>query len=221
MRSLLKSSLHILDPRRDSSVTKYRLIIATVVVLILSLVILGRLYFLQVMNYDRYSTLSAENRLGILPIPPIRGWIFDRNGSVLARNYPVYDLEIVPDKVPDIKTTVQDLADLIDLDDAEVSRFFQLLANRPSFESHLLKMNLSQEQAALVAVNQYRFTGVTLNANLRRFYPHDGLFAHAVGYVGRISEDDLQDLDRSSYSGTRYIGRLGICLLYTSDAADE
>mgnify|MGYP002841155279 CR=1 FL=1 len=210
MRSILKSSLYILDPRRDSSVTKYRLIIAASMVVILSLVVLGRLYFLQVMNYDRYSTLSSENRLGILPIPPIRGWIFDRNGSVLARNYPVYDLELVPDKVPDINSTIKEISNLIDLNDTEISRFLRGLENRPTFESHLLKMNLSHEQAALVAVNQHRFAGVTLTANLRRFYPYDGLFAHAIGYVSRISEGDLQDLDRSSYSGTRYIGRLGI-----------
>jgi penicillin-binding protein 2 len=210
MNLFLKTDVHILDPKRDSSITKHRLLLATILILFLTAVILGRLYFLQVVKHDRYRTLSVENRIGLLPVPPVRGRIFDRNGEILAENYPVYELEIVPDQTLDLERTVQELNDLISLSSTELDRFDRLLKMRPSFEPRLLKHSLSYEEASLIAVNQYRFPGVALRASLRRFYPFAGLASHAVGYVSRISEEDLRQIDRSAYRGTRYIGQVGI-----------
>ena len=127
--------VHILDPKRDSSITKQRLLLATMLVLVLTIVVLGRLYFLQVVKHDRYRTLSVENRIGLLPVPPVRGRIFDRNGEILAENYPVYELEVIPDQTQDLKRTVRELNDLISLSDAELNRFDHLLKTRPSFET--------------------------------------------------------------------------------------
>ena len=209
--------VHILDPKRDSSITKQRLLLATMLVLALTMVVLGRLYYLQVVKHDRYRTLSVENRIGLLPMPPVRGRIFDRNGEILAENYPVYELEVIPDQTQDLKRTVRELNDLISLSDAELDRFDRLLKTRPSFEPRLLKHSLSYEEASLIAVNQYRFPGVALRASLRRFYPYAGLTAHTVGYVARISEEDLRQIDRSAYRGTRYIGQLGIEARYEDE----
>ena len=103
----------------------------------------------------------------MLPVPPVRGRIFDRNGEILAENYPVYELEVVPDQTQDLKRTVRELNDLISLSDAELVRFDRLLTKRPSFEPRLLKHSLSYEEASLIAVNQYRFPGVALRASLR------------------------------------------------------
>ena len=129
MKSFLKMGVHILDPKRDSSITKQRLLLATMLVLVLTIVVLGRLYFLQVVKHDRYRTLSVENRIGLLPVPPVRGRIFDRNGEILAENYPVYELEVIPDQTQDLKRTVRELNDLISLSDAELNRFDHLLKN--------------------------------------------------------------------------------------------
>lgn len=213
--------VHVLDPKRDSSITKYRLVLATILVLILTMVVLGRLYFLQVVKHDRYRTLSVENRISLLPVPPVRGRVFDRNGEILAENYPVYELEIVPDQTENLERTVRELNDLIAFSDAELDNFSHLSKSRPSFEPRLLKHGLTYEEASLIAVNQYRFPGVSLRASLRRFYPYAELTAHAVGYVGRISEDDLRRINRSAYRGTRYIGRLGIEARYEDELLGE
>jgi penicillin-binding protein 2 len=210
MKSFLKLGVHILDPKRDSSITKQRLLFATMLVLVLTIVVLGRLYFLQVVKNDRYRTLSVENRIGLLPIPPVRGRIFDRNGEILAENYPAYELEVIPDQTQDLKRTLRELNDLVSLSVSELSRFDGLLKTRPGFEPRLLKHSLSYREASLIAVNQYRFPGVALRASLRRFYPYAGLTAHVVGYVSRISGEDLRKIDRAAYRGTRYIGQLGI-----------
>ena len=206
----MQLNLYILDPKRDSRITKFRLILATMLVLILTIVIVFRLYTLQVIDYDKYRTLSVENRVGLLPVPPVRGRIIDRNGKILSDNYPVYELEIVPDQVPNIDTTIRELKDIISLSVRDLDLFRRLLKERPSFEPRLLKHSLSLEEASIIAVNQYRFPGVALKASLRRIYPYAGLAAHAVGYVSRISAEDLRHIDASIYSGTRYIGKVGI-----------
>jgi len=165
---------------------------------------------LQVLNYDRYNTLSVENRVGLVPVPPVRGQIIDRNGAILADNYPVYELELIPDQIQDLERTLMELKDLISLSDRELTSFERLVRSRPSFEPLVLKNSLTLEEASIVSVNQYRFPGVALRANLRRTYPYSGLTSHVVGYVSRISEEDLRDIDRSAYRGTRYIGKVGI-----------
>ena len=210
MKSFLQLNLQVLNPRRDLSITRYRLILATLLVLILATVVLFRLYVLQVVNYDRYKTLSVENRVGLVPVPPVRGQIIDRNGKILADNYPVYELELVSDQIQDVDQTLRELEDLISFSDRELNTFRQQLHMRPSFEPLVLKHSLSLKEASIISVNQHRFPGVALRASLRRTYPYAGLAAHVVGYVSRISEEDIRNIDTSAYQGTRYIGKTGI-----------
>ena len=86
-------------------------------------------------KHDRYRTLSVENRIGLLPMPPVRGRIFDRNGEILAENYPVYELEVIPDQTQDLKRTVRELNDLISLSDAELDRFDRFVKNAPKLRT--------------------------------------------------------------------------------------
>ena len=136
-------------------------------------------------------------------MPPVRGQIIDRNGAILADNYPVYELELIPDQIQDLEQTIMELKDLISLSGRELTSFERLVRSRPSFEPLVPKHSLSLEEASIVSVNQYRFPGVALRATLRRTYPYSGLASHVVGYVSRISEEDLRDIDKSAYRGTR------------------
>lgn len=173
-------------------------------------ILVGRLVYLQVVAHEHYITLSDDNRIKILPLPPNRGLIFDRNGIILADNLPSYRLEITPEQIHDMPATLDELAKLIEIRDVDRKRFDRLLARTPAFKPIPLRFHLSDEEVARFAIDRHRFPGVDIVAGLSRHYPHGPLAAHAVGYVGRVDERDLQQIDASNYSGTTHIGKVGV-----------
>ena len=198
------------DYFRESRLFNSRLSIATVIVLLLTLALLARLVYLQVINYRHYATLSQENRIRPWPIPPVRGRILDRNGIVLAENLPVYTLEITPEQVEDMDELLQRLGELVQLHASDIRNFKKQLRKRPRFESLVLRTRLNDQEAARIAVNRSQLHGVELQARLQRYYPLGGLAVHAIGYVGRIDEQESSGIDRSAYRGTQHIGKLGV-----------
>jgi penicillin-binding protein 2 len=198
------------DYFRESRLFNLRLTVAAVLVLVLVLVLLLRLVYLQVVSHRYYATLSQTNRIKPLPIPPVRGLILDRNGVVLAQNLPVYTLEIIPEQVDDMDALLSELGGIVRLNDADQKNFRKQLRRRPRFENLLLRTHLTDEEAARVAVKRPFLDGVELHARLQRHYPLGGLAVHAVGYVGRINEQEMQHIDSSAYRGTNHIGKLGV-----------
>ncbi len=197
------------DYFRESRLFSSRLSVAVVVVLLLTLVLLARLVYLQIINYRYYATLSQENRIRPWPIPPVRGRILDRNGIVLAESQPVFTLEITPEQVDDIDGLLKRLGEIVRLEESDIRNFKKQLRKRPRFESLTLRTRLSDEEAARIAVNRSLLNGVELQARLQRTYPLGGLAVHALGYVSRIDERELNKIDRSAYRGTQHIGKLG------------
>ncbi len=177
---------------------------------VLLLILCSRLIYLQVLSHDHYQTLSEDNRVKLQPVPPNRGLIYDRNGILLAENLPSYRLEITPEQIDDMGATLDALATIIEIRDADRSRFEKLLRRKPGFESIPLMFNLSDSDVATFSVNRHRFPGVDITAGLARHYPHGELAVHALGYVGRIDEQALKDIDTSNYRGTTHIGKTGI-----------
>jgi len=169
-----------------------------------------RLAYLQVVGHLHYSTLAQGNRVKISPLPPTRGMIIDRNGDVLANNFPTYSLEVFLDRVPDIETTLAELKKLLNLSVDEIDRFNTLRRRHKGFEAIPLRIQLSEEEMALFSVRMPQFPGVEIQRRMLRTYPYGELTAHVVGYVGRISEAELQKLDPSVYSGTYHIGKSGV-----------
>jgi len=203
-------NIRIKDYVRETNLIQSRLVISSIIVALLCLVLLGRLYYLQIQQHSHYSTLSRENRISFVPIPPARGQIYDRKGRVIAENLPTYTLEVVPDNVPDMDAALDQIAQLIELSDTDIKRFNAALRARPGFEIRTLKSGLTEEEVARFAVNQHLINGFQINARLQRHYPFGPEMVHVVGYVGRISEADLERIDRNAYRGTDYIGKLGI-----------
>ncbi len=182
-----------------------------VFVVIASLLILGwRLFHLQIVSNEHYSTLSQENRVRVLPVPPLRGLIFDRNMNLLADNRPSYQIEITPVQVKDVDIVVAELGQFIELEEHHLKKFYEDLKRKQSFESIPLKININEHEVAKFAVNRHRFPGVEITARSNRFYPQAGISSHALGYVGRINVQEVQTLDKQRYSGTSHIGKLGI-----------
>ena len=143
-------------------------------------------------------------------VPPIRGLVFDRKGRVLAENLPAYQLELIPEQVADIDATLSRLAALELIETADIPRLMKLIAGSPRFKPVALRLRLNEEEIASFAVQRPRFPGVDFRPRLVRNYPHGESVAHAVGYVGAMSEQDLQSLDPTRYAGTGIAGKTGV-----------
>lgn len=185
------------------------LLVATMFILSLSLVL--RLAYLQLSQFKRYATLSLKNQMSILPIAPPRGVIFDKNGVVLAENTPVFVLEIIPERVKNLNDTLKKLQELLpSITTDDIDNFTHARVQYQAYEPIPLKLKLNQEDVAVFASNQYQFTGVSIKARLMRNYPLGKITAHILGYVGRINEQELQQVDSTNYRATNFIGKSGI-----------
>lgn len=168
-------------------------------------------YFrLQVLQHEEYQLRSEANRIKPRPIVPARGLITDRNGRLLADNVPAYRLEIVAEQVRDLDATLAGLAELVALDQEDIARFREARRATRAFRPVPLKLRLSEAELARLAVNRHRFPGVEVVPYLTRRYPYGELFAHIIGYVGRVDADDLAAMGDSRNTALTHIGKAGI-----------
>lgn len=182
---------------------------STIGILLLGVVI-ARLVQLQVFNYEDFAAQSQGNLYRIEAVPPIRGLIFDRKGRVLAENLPAYQLELIPEQVDDLDNTLRRLALLGLIEAEDIPRLKDLSESGPRFKPVTLNLRLSDEEIANFAIQRPRFPGVDFRPRLVRYYPHGAAVAHAIGYVGALSKNDLARLDASNYAGTAHTGKTGV-----------
>lgn len=204
------------NPQQEILLFQKRTLVIACIIGALTLVLIGRLIYLQIMEHSVYRTLSDRNQITVVPIAPKRGLITDRHGRLLADNFPVFSLEIIPSKITDIKTTLSDLENLLHITPDEKRLFLKQLKQRRRLDSVPLRTRLTDDEVALFSVNQYRFPGVIVKGELIRHYPLGPSFVSIIGYIGRINDRDLKELDPAAYSGTNYIGKLGIEKFYES-----
>ncbi len=202
--------LTLKDNLLESRLFMSRAITAMFISALLIAALVARLGYLQVVAHEHYRTLSEDNRVKLQPVPPNRGLIYDRNGILLAENLPSYRLEIIPEQVRNMDATLAQLAKLVEIRDYDRERFDKLLQRMNRFEGVPLRFHLSEEEVARFAVNRQRFPGVDIQAGLSRHYPTGSHSAHAIGYVGRINENELQSIDVADYRGTTHIGKVGV-----------
>jgi penicillin-binding protein 2 len=197
------------DHWREQHMFAGRMLAAAILVVLLAGLVAFRLVDLQVFNFEHFSRLSQGNRVRLEPVPPVRGLLFDRNGQVLAENRPVYQLELVPEQVKDIESTLAALLELELVRSEDLGRIQAQIRGQRRFEPTILRHRLSAEEAARFAVKRPHFPGVDIQARLARQYPLREIASHAIGYVGAISENDLQRLEAANYAGSAQTGRLG------------
>lgn len=214
--------IRLKDHEKDARLVRQRVIVGAVAVLLLTCVLIARLYYLQVIQYEYHSTLSENNRVHVQPIPPTRGLIFDRNGAIVADNRPSFSLSVTRERAGDWQQTLDVIVEVLQLtaDDRALFEKRMRQGRRP-FEPVPILFELTEEQIARVAVNQFRLPGVEVVAQLVRHYPQGAHFAHSVGYVGRINEKELKQLDPVNYSGTHHIGKTGIERFYEDQLHGE
>ncbi len=169
-----------------------------------------RMVKLQVVDRQYYLTRAEENRMRLSAVPPVRGLITDRNGILLAENTPAFVIEIVPEQVKDMDELLERLRPLAELDDSDIARFRDRVRKTPRYRAIPLRSNLTQQQVAQFQLNRYQFPGADVSAKLTRSYPLGATAAHVVGYVGGITEQELNQIDATAYQGLSQIGKVGV-----------
>ncbi|MGH8398953.1 MAG: penicillin-binding protein 2 [Gammaproteobacteria bacterium] len=187
-----------------------RIVIVGIVGLVLLLAVVARLFYLQIISHEHYVTLAEGNRLRNEPVTPPRGLIYDRNGVLLAENRPSYELDIIPEQVPDLEATIAALGKVVEIRAQDLKLFYNLLKTKRPFQPLPIRSNLSETEVARFAVDRQNFPGVDIRATLMRYYPLGQAAAHVVGYTGIISADEMASLDPDQYNNTSQVGKIGI-----------
>ncbi len=169
----------------------------------------GRMYFLQVVEADRYRMLAEENRINLRLLPPPRGRILDRFGEPLAVNRQNFRVLIVSEQTRDLDGTLDALAEVIDLSEYDRERVRKETRRRRSFVTVTVRENLDWEEMARIQVNAPDLPGVMVDEGLTRFYPQNETAAHVLGYVSSVDEDELTDDPLLQLPGFR-IGKAGM-----------
>ena len=202
------------DPARERQIFVGRALLASLLMLAFTAILIARYFDLQINQHKDFVTQSDNNRVHMRPNPPARGVIYDRNGQILADNQSVSNLTIIRERSDDLEQLIKNIGTLVPLSESDVTRFYKRLKRRRPFEQTPIKFNLSEQEQAILAVNEHRLDGVKVSARLSRFYPKRDLFAHVVGYVGRINEREISLIDPIQYSGTDSIGKVGLEKFY-------
>ncbi|WP_229436969.1 MULTISPECIES: penicillin-binding protein 2 [Neisseria] len=192
-----------------------RLLVVFVLILIFFALLLARFVYLQVVRHDDFTGRASTNRITIIPKPPIRGEIVDVNGVPLAKNYPVFSLEVIPSEIEGkMDDLIEALRQYVNISETDLKRFKKYRETYRKYENIPLKLKLTDEEAAKLAVHLHEFKGVEVNSRTFRSYPYGALTSHFVGYIGRISDRDQEKLKEEDltalYRGSTHIGKSGL-----------
>ena len=195
--------------KREKVVFKSRVIFSAIIMLSITLVLIVRLFNLQVTKHDYYVKEALGNQMQNLPITPIRGDILDRNGKILATNEFSYILTITPEKVINLNETLigLEISDLITYED--IKKFNKNLSRFKKFHNIPIKFNLSESSVASFLLENQR-PGVEVEPYFHRVYPYGESSAHLIGYVSSMSKTDKSIYDKKNYNGTNFVGKTGI-----------
>ena len=192
-----------------------RLLVAFILIVIFFSILLARFFYLQVTQHNEFSGQASNNRITLIPTPPVRGEIVDINGVPLAKNYPVFSLEVIPSRIEGkMEDVIEALKKYVDITPTDLKRFKKYRESYRKFENIPLKLRLTDEEAARLSVHLREFKGVEVNSRTFREYPYGKLTSHFLGYIGRISDKDKEMLEEEGltalYRGSTHIGKSGL-----------
>jgi penicillin-binding protein 2 len=199
--------------------TRRALILGSVQGVLLSS-LLGRLYYLQVSSSEHYRTLSDKNRIHSRLIAPSRGQILDRSGQILATHHNAYRAVVIRDQVIDLPNVLNTIQSILGLDDQEISRITLELKRKPRFVPVIIKEGLSWDEVTRLELHLPDLTGMSVEQGQNRSYPYGLETCHCVGFVGTVSENDLDGDPLLELPGMR-IGKSGIEKAYESELRGE
>lgn len=207
----------LVDPKKAKAQFENRLIIVAIGMGLLFLVLILRLVILQISNNQTYTTLSRKNSMAMIPIEPRRGLIYDRNDELIANNIPVYHLEVTLERAKNFKSSLALVQSLISIDDSLIEKFNRMKHHRRPFEPIPLKLDLTENEIALIATHLHALPGFQIAARLKRHYPYNEVFSHVLGYMGQIDAEELKQIQQGNYAATNTIGKTGIEKYYEED----
>lgn len=192
-----------------------RLLVAFILIVVLFAALVARFVYLQVFRHDDFSGQASSNRITLILTPPVRGEIVDVNGVPLAKNYPVFSLEVIPSRIEGkMEDVIEALRKYVDITPTDLKRFHKYRESYRKFENIPLKLRLTDEEAAKLSVHLNEFKGVEVNSRTFREYPYGKLTSHFLGYIGRISDKDQEILEEEGltalYRGSTHIGKSGL-----------
>ena len=194
----------------ERSVFLNRVLFSSLAILLLGGLIISRLIYLMVIESDELSLRSVNNTLRTQSIPAPRGLIYDRNIEVIAENKPKFQLEMVPEQVNKLESSLLYLTELGILDENEISAIEQRVRRNYQFKSIVIKRDLDEKEMAIFANNRMLLKGFDIKSRLTRNYPQNEIYAHVVGYMGSISSSDYERFDPVFYTGKEQIGKSAI-----------
>jgi penicillin-binding protein 2 len=198
----------LMPPEEQERVRRTFSVVALILLCLFGVLFL-RLWFLQLVEGQELQNRSERNRIRLQDLPPWRGMILDRRGQVLVGNRPSYDLMVVLEDVPDIPLLGRRLSSLLRLDAKSLTAQLEG-ARAAGFHLTRLRSDLSYDDLALVETCRPELPGVFIQVASKREYRQKGEAAHALGYLGEISEAQLKS---GRFSGSKigdYVGRCGV-----------
>ena len=206
----MKPNHPLKNVQEEKRIFRNRVFISIGIITFFLLLLVVRYAYLQISSFDEFSTASDKNRIRLQPLPPARGYIYDRNGILLADNLPVFNATISRADVTDIDDTIRRLTPILSLTQEDIDRFNGRIKTARKTERVSIKLNLNETDIARFSEVKYQFPGVNIELQMTRYYPHGELFAHVIGYVGRINDKELKEIDKDAYAGTNLIGKIGV-----------
>ena len=186
-----------------------RSLIMALIKFLLLMVIISRLYYLQVYQADRYKTLADENRISTRLLIPPRGIIYDRNGEMIANNRQNFQALIVAEQTPNVQETLNAFKKIMPLSEAEEEKIKKELKRKRSFVPIKVKDNLTWEEVSRIQLNAPDLPGIVIDEGLSRYYPYGESMSHILGYVSSVSDKDVKDDPLLEVPGFK-IGKSGI-----------
>jgi penicillin-binding protein 2 len=193
-----------------------RIIRASIVVILLFAVLVLRLWFMQIFNGPEYREKSEGNRIRLQGIPSLRGMIYDRSGRVLVDNRPAFDLNVIPEEVPDPDELIEDLSGLIPLDVKEARRVLEKGRRSYPFKPVCLKSDLPRDHIAVLETHGFNLPGVLIRVRPQREYVNGDFASHVLGYLGEINQEELRSGEFPGVRSGDSIGKAGAEMVWQS-----
>ena len=195
---------------KDNPLTDDRLHTLSLFVAAMFMLLLMRLWYLQIVESENFKDLSESNRLRLVPVAASRGTLFDRNGKVLVNNRPSFSVAAMPQEVKDKERLFERLARLLGIPGAELMAKWEKRKGRAKYHPVILASGITRDQLEILEENRLSLPGIDVQVHPVRDYPNGILASHLFGYLGEMSEKDLGSEPFQQYNPGDYIGKSGL-----------